>query len=106
MSDWTRVADEGGIDEGGFLKLNIDGAPIAVFYIGGEYLSIEDVCSHDGGQLTGGPLHGCQIECPRHGALFDIATGQALTLPATEPVTRFPVKIENGVVYTRDDRWD
>ena len=74
----------------------------------GEYrvIDIEDVCTHDGGELTGGEIEGCEIECPRHGARFSIETGEALTPPAYEPVATFPVRVENGMVQVRDDRFD
>ena len=85
---------------------DVDGAQIAVFNLGGQIYAIEDVCTHDGGVLTGGPIEGDQIVCPRHGARFCIRNGEALTPPAYEPVATFPVRVENGEVQVRDDRWD
>ncbi len=58
------------------------------------------------GVLTGGTVEGCEIECPRHGARFDVRTGEALTPPAYEPTAKFPVRVEEGVVQVKDDRWD
>jgi nitrite reductase/ring-hydroxylating ferredoxin subunit len=88
-------------------KIAYDGdVGIAVFNIDGTLYAIEDVCTHDGGELASGELHGFDIECPRHGARFDVRTGAVLAPPAYEPVTPFPVKIENDAVFTRDDRWD
>ena len=55
--------------------------------------------------LTGGCIEGCEIICPRHGARFDIKTGEALTPPAYEPVATLPVRVENGMVQVMDDRW-
>lgn len=95
-----------GIGPGEHREVDVDGTPIVVFNIDGEFFAIEDVCTHDGGRLTGGCVHGDEIECPRHGARFSIRTGEALTAPAYEPTATFPVKVEDGVVYTRDDRWD
>ena len=60
----------------------------------------------DGGQLTGGQVEGDEIVCPRHGARFCIRTGEALTAPAYEPTSKFPVRVENGEIQVRDDRWD
>ena len=54
----------------------------------------------------GGELHGYEIECPRHGARFDLRTGAARCPPAYEPTAVFPVKVEDGAIFTRDDRWD
>jgi 3-phenylpropionate/trans-cinnamate dioxygenase ferredoxin subunit len=106
MSDWVTVAKIGEIAPGGFRTVDVDGASVAVFNVGGEFFAIEDVCTHDGGQLTGGTVEGDQVECPRHGARFCIRTGAALTAPAYEPTAKFPVRIENGEVQVRDDRWD
>jgi len=86
--------------------IDIDGTQIVVFNLDGKYYAIEDVCTHDGGQLTGGEVEGDQIICPRHGARFCIRTGAALTAPAYEPTSTFPLRIANGEVQVRDDRWD
>lgn len=103
---WIRVCAQSELLPGEY-KIAWDGdVAIAVFNIDGELYAIEDVCTHDGGELTGGELHGYEIECPRHGARFDVRTGAARCPPAYEPTAVFPVKIEDGVLYTRDDRWD
>ena len=73
---------------------------LCVYNLGGELHAIEDRCSHDDGPLCEGdfdPEEGVVV-CPRHGASFDIRTGEALTLPAFEPVAAFPVRVEDGVV--------
>jgi len=106
MSDWVTVAKVGEIAPGGFRTVDVDGANVAVFNLGGEFYAIEDVCTHDGGQLTGGTLDGDRIECPRHGARFCIKTGAALSAPAYEPTAKFPVRVENGEIQVRDNRWD
>jgi 3-phenylpropionate/trans-cinnamate dioxygenase ferredoxin subunit len=51
-------------------------------------------------------VDGDQIECMRHGARFCIRTGAVMAPPAYEPVAKFPVRVEGGVVQVRDDRWD
>lgn len=106
MSDWITVAKAGELAPGEFRTVDVDGAQIVVFYLGGEYYAIEDLCTHDGGQLTGGVVEGDEIVCPRHGARFCIRTGQALSAPAYEPAPKFPVRVENGEIQVRDDRWD
>lgn len=105
MSDWVRVAAVDELAAGAYRLVLADDVPIAVFNVDGAFYAIEDVCTHDGGQLTGGTIDHCHIICPRHGARFDIRTGEALTPPAYEPTASFPVKVEDGVIYTRDDRW-
>jgi 3-phenylpropionate/trans-cinnamate dioxygenase ferredoxin component len=104
--DWVPVCPAAELPPGTHRVVDVDGASIAVFNLDGELCAIEDVCTHDGGVLTGGPIEGDQIVCPRHGARFCIRTGEALTPPAFEPTAKFPVRIENGIVEVRDDRWD
>jgi 3-phenylpropionate/trans-cinnamate dioxygenase ferredoxin component len=106
MSDWITVAKVGELAPGQWRVVDADGAQIVVFNLGGEYFAIEDVCTHDGGQLTGGTVEGDQIICPRHGAHFCIRTGAALSAPAYEPTAKFAVRVEGGEIQTRDDRWD
>ena len=105
MADWVTVAAAGEIAPGTCKVADVDGAAVAVFNINGEYFAIEDVCTH-GGELAGGILEGDRIICPRHGARFCVRTGAALSAPAYEPTAKFPVRIENGAVQVRDERWD
>ena len=106
MSDWVTVAREGELAPGQWRRVDADGAQIVVFNVAGSYYAIEDVCTHDGGQLTGGHVEGDVIVCPRHGARFCVRTGEALSAPAYEPTATFPVRIENGEIQVRDTRWD
>ena len=106
MSDWVSVAREGEIAPGAFRVADVDGTSVVVFNIGGSFYAIEDVCTHAGGQLTGGHLEGDVIVCPRHGARFSIRNGEALSPPAFEPTATFPVRVENGDIQVRDTRWD
>lgn len=106
MSDWVTVARVDQLVAGTRQVVDVDGTQIVVFNLDGKYYAIEDVCTHDGGQLTGGEVEGDQIVCPRHGARFCIRTGAALTAPAYEPTATFPVRIENGEIQVRDSRWD
>ena len=104
MTNWTRVCSKSELLPGEF-RVAYDGdTAIAVFNIDGELYAIEDVCTHDGGELAGGPIAGFAIECPRHGAKFDVRTGEALCAPANLPTAKFPVMIESDAVWTRDDR--
>jgi 3-phenylpropionate/trans-cinnamate dioxygenase ferredoxin subunit len=106
VSDWITVAKVGELPPGKWRAVDADDARIVVFNLGGEYYAIEDVCTHDGGQLTGGTIEGEEIICPRHGARFSVKTGAALCAPAYEPTAKFPVRVKNGEIQVRDDRWD
>jgi len=106
MAEWVEVSPTADLPPGSYASVDVDDVQIAVFNCDGTYYAIEDVCTHDYGQLTGGDMEGCQVVCPRHGAKFDITSGEALTAPAYEPVDTFPIKVEDGKVYVQDDRWD
>ena len=106
MSEWIDVCPAEALAPGDFEVVDVGDTPIAVFNIDGEYLAIEDVCTHDGAELAGGPVEGDEIICPRHGARFCIRTGAALTPPAYDDVATFPVRIEAGRIEVRDHRDD
>jgi 3-phenylpropionate/trans-cinnamate dioxygenase ferredoxin component len=76
---------------------------VAIARSGDEYFAIEDVCTHDGAELTGGEIEGAQIICPRHGARFCLRTGEALTPPAYEPIRVFATRIDDGRLWIRAD---
>ncbi len=104
MSEWIRVGIRSELLPGEF-KVVWDGdTSIAVYNIDGDLYAVEDVCTHDGGELAGGDLHGYEVECLRHGARFDLRTGAVTAPPAYEPISSFPVKEEDGAIWTRDDR--
>lgn len=87
------------IPQTGRMSVFVDDTPALLLSSGGKFFCIEDVCSHDGQPLTNGPLEGCAIVCPRHGAKFDLATGKALCMPATDGIRSFPVIERDGVLY-------
>ena len=106
MSDWVSVCSATELGPGEHRVVDVDGTQVAVFNFDGAFHAIEDVCTHDGGQLSGGTVEGAEIICPRHGARFCIRTGAALTAPAYEPTAALPVRVTDGVIEVRDDRWD
>jgi 3-phenylpropionate/trans-cinnamate dioxygenase ferredoxin subunit len=94
-----RVIGVDEIQSGERRSVYIDDVPALVIRIEQNYYVIEDVCSHDGQPLTNGPLQGCSIICPRHSARFDLKTGKALCMPATEPIRVFKTEIRDGAVW-------
>lgn len=73
--------------------------PVAVFQVDGGYLAIADTCTHGQSSLAEGYLDGAEVECSWHFAKFCLRTGRALTLPATEDVATYPVRVEADVVF-------
>jgi 3-phenylpropionate/trans-cinnamate dioxygenase ferredoxin subunit len=96
--EFISVATVDEIGEGERLIVEFDIARVIVFNLAGRYFAIEDVCSHDESPLGEGEVNGTHIECPRHGALFDLETGKALTLPAVVDIPAYPVRVEGDEV--------
>ena len=98
MTTWQRVARADEIPPERVAVYEVGDHDVAVCNVGGAFYAIDDVCTHDGGALDQGELEGEEIECPRHGARFDVRTGQATQLPAFEPVETHPVRLEGDEV--------
>lgn len=102
--DWIDAARVGEIDDNGCVLFDLDDEDIAIYNLNGEYFAIEDRCTHDGGDLASGWVDdGCAV-CPRHGARFDIRTGQVMAPPAYEDIHAFPTRVQAGMIQIRDDR--
>ena len=93
------VAKKGQIAEGEAHRVEVDGTEVLLCNVGGTIYAIEDICTHDGGELDQGELEGARIVCPRHGATFDVRTGEALTLPAIIPLPTYDVRVDGDDVY-------
>jgi 3-phenylpropionate/trans-cinnamate dioxygenase ferredoxin component len=100
-SDWEEFCQQSELLPGEFLVREAGGAFVAVYNIDGVLYGLEDVCTHDGGELAGGPIEGLSIECIRHGAKFDLQTGAALCAPAHTPVPIWQVRVQDGNVQVR-----
>lgn len=96
--EYITVAAVDDLPSGDRLFVDIDEHPIVIFNLAGEYFAIGDVCSHDDGPLGDGDLEGYEIHCPRHGAKFDVRTGQVLALPAIVDIPAYPVRVSEGQI--------
>ncbi len=99
MSKKIKVATVGELAPGQYKSIELGEERIALFNIDGKFYAIRDMCTHDGGILTGGTLNGYIIECPRHGAQFDVRTGAVVRLPAYVGVETYPVSVEGTDVF-------
>jgi 3-phenylpropionate/trans-cinnamate dioxygenase ferredoxin subunit len=96
----VRVASVSEVEVGTAVAVEVNGRTIAICRpTPDEVYAIDDTCSHARASLSEGELMDYEIECPRHGAHFDIRTGEALTLPATKPVRTYGVVVDNGEIY-------
>jgi 3-phenylpropionate/trans-cinnamate dioxygenase ferredoxin subunit len=106
MAEFVKVAKISDLPPGTRKLIDFEEVTVAVFNIDGQFYCIEDVCTHDGGPVAEGELDGFSIECPRHGALFDIRDGAVLSMPAVVPVPTYEVKVEGDDIYVESpDEW-
>lgn len=96
---WHRLAAVNDIPEDAPLETGIDKLPLALYNVEGVVYCTGNLCTHAEAFLSDGYLEGFEIECPLHGARFDIRNGRALCEPASADVPSYPVKIEDGFVY-------
>ena len=100
MEGFVKAATVDELPPGQRKHVEIDGVRVAIFNLDGELYAIEDVCTHDGGPLVEGEiLNGHEVQCPRHGARFDIRTGEALSMPAFTPTETYEVLVDGDEVW-------
>ncbi len=97
----SRLCHESELESGTARAFKINEKELALVKIGEEFFCIDDVCSHGAFSLSEGEVDDqeCTLECPKHGSLFDLKTGEPVTLPATIPVSRYAVTIKDGEVF-------
>ena len=95
---FVTVARVGEIPVGGVKVVRLDDQPVALFHLAEGYYAMDDLCTHDGGELASGSLQDYEIECPRHGARFDIRTGAVLCMPATSDVSTYAVRVQGDEI--------
>lgn len=91
-----RAAD---VSPGTVVPVIVNRVPLCVGQtLDGRWGAIDDICTHDGGDLGDGEMDGDAVECPRHGGRFDLFSGRVLALPPVIPVRAYPVHLEDGDV--------
>ena len=102
MSRLVPVSPVADVPPGSRLHFELEEESVIVLNIDGEFFCIADLCTHDGGPLADGDVCDHQIECPRHGARFDVRSGRVTRLPAADPIPTFPVRVENGIILVEE----
>ena len=80
------------------VPLEMDGKPILLCHSKGEFFAVANLCSHADEKLECGLVRRGWVACPMHGARFDLATGNPINPPATEPIATYPVRVQDGWV--------
>ena len=102
-ADFIPVAKVSDLADPGSMLVEVDGEMIVLIHAAGHYYALDDLCTHDGGPLSGGRIDeaGGAMVCPRHGARFELSSGTALTMPATKATLSHAVKVEHGEIFVR-----
>ena len=100
---FVKVAQASQLAPGKAIRVEIDDEPIAIFNVDGDLYAIGDTCSHEEASLAEGDVFGTCVECPLHGAEFDLKTGRPRTLPAVTPVPTYAVKVEGGDIMVNPE---
>lgn len=98
MSRFVEVAKKSEIAEQSAKCVEVEGKRIALFNLGGEFYAIDDKCTHRGGPLSEGSLEGEEVECPLHGAHFNIKSGEVTAPPAPKGVNKYTVRVTGDVI--------
>jgi 3-phenylpropionate/trans-cinnamate dioxygenase ferredoxin component len=92
--NWVRAAGRDELADESAKRVLVGDAAVALVHSGGKYYAVDDCCTHEEASLSEGYVECGQIECPRHGALFDLSSGAVLSLPATRPLKTWAVKLD------------
>lgn len=98
MGKEIEVAKVSEIPAGSAKQVEVDGEPVAIFNVDGQFFAIHDTCTHAQASLSEGSVEGGVVTCPWHGARFDLKTGKNLGMPAPTPVEAYVLKIEGDVI--------
>jgi len=96
---WHRIALFTDIPDDAPLEAEAGGEPLALYKVEGAVYCTGNICTHSEAFLSDGYLEGFEIECPLHGARFDIRDGRVLCQPASKDIPTYPVRIDDGAVY-------
>ena len=103
MASWVSGGRADNLSPGKVRVVQAGRVRLAVCNVDSAYHCIADVCTHDGASFDQGELDGNEIECPRHGARFDVTDGRATCMPAIVPVKVYPVRIQDGEIQIQVD---
>ena len=95
-SGFEKVADTGELSPGEMKSVSLSHGEVLLANVGGNFYAISDTCTHRGGTLSDGDLDGEQVQCPLHGAIFNVITGEVHNPPAQEGVQAHEVRISGN----------
>ncbi|MEH6824598.1 MAG: Rieske 2Fe-2S domain-containing protein [Motiliproteus sp.] len=107
MAQWHDINLPRALEPGEYRAVTLDAWDLLLVNLKGSYYAVENVCPHDGGELSGGTIEADTVICPRHGSSFCLKTGRVLKPPAFEDLACFVVRVNEGKLQVYDEpRWD
>ncbi len=98
---WFDVVPASELKPGEHKDFIVDDVDILILNVDGNFFAVENLCTHDGGDLSAGEIEGDEIICPRHGARFCLKTGEATMPPAYEDIDTFSVREKEGMLQVK-----
>ena len=96
--EFHPVATTADLDGDEAMQVTIGRKEIALYNLDGAYYATDDICTHAYASLADGYVDNGQIECPLHGACFDIKTGKSMTPPANRDLDTYPIRIDGDTI--------
>jgi len=103
LTGFVKLAKTTDIPTGEARTYDFGDDSIALCNVEGAFYAIDNVCTHDDGPLGDGKLVGCEVECPRHGARFDVRTGEVTAMPAAVGVNSYETYVDGDDIYVKLD---
>jgi len=101
MAEFVRVASVDDIPPGTVKAFEIRHTRFVLIRSNDRFYAMADECTHDSAPIADGVLRGPELQCIRHGARFDLATGAVKAPPAVVPLDTYEVKVEGKEIYVR-----
>jgi len=101
MSEYTKVASLSELSSGEMKMVTLGEEDILLANVDGKIHAVSDLCSHADASLSDGYIEEGEVECPLHGSRFNLTTGEALNLPADEPLKVYEIKVEGDDIFVR-----
>jgi nitrite reductase/ring-hydroxylating ferredoxin subunit len=95
---FVTVAKEGFLEPGELMYVEVDDEPVCLINLDGELHALSDICTHEEASLSDGTIEGDEIECPLHGGVFDIRTGEPRAFPVVVATEKYAVRIHDGEI--------
>ncbi|ALL68476.1 Ferredoxin subunit of nitrite reductase and ring-hydroxylating dioxygenase [Paraburkholderia caribensis MBA4] len=96
---WQEVAKKSDVEDGEAVQVCVAGEPVAIYNVSGTFYATHDICTHALAHLSEGYIDGDCVECPLHGGVFRITTGEAVSGPVQKPLRVYPIKVEGESIF-------